>query len=322
LAVAAAKVRAEELWLYPDPASTALRRAIGKVHGLDPDAIVCGNGSEELLDVVARVYARPGDEVLFPEFGFMQFPTIAERVGAAAVRAPEREFVADVDALLKRATARTKLVFLANPNNPTGTAIPLADLRRLRDGLRGDIVLLVDAAYAEYATQHDYAAGHELVTGRDNVVVTRTFSKAYGLAALRVGWAHCPPAMARLLNRVRGVGNINAMAQEAALAALSDREFLAQALGRSIEMRERVGERYRKLGLKPLPSQGNFFAVGFPAEPGRRAADAHAHLARAGIWVRALADCGMPDHLRITLGTEADNDALFRSLEGFLGRNA
>lgn len=315
LAIAAARERAERLWLYPDPTSSALRSAIGRAHRLDPAEIVCGNGSEELIDVVARCYARPGDEILYPEFGFMQFPVVATRVGAAAVTAPERDHVIDVEALLARVTPRTRIVFIANPNNPTGTAIERHAIEHLVRALPAEVVLVLDAAYAEYATGIDYLAGHELVAGRENVVVLRTFSKAYGLAALRVGWAHCSAQMARHLNQVRGVGNINAIAQAAAIAALDDTDFVAEVRGKNGALRDELAARYRELGLAPLPSQTNFFAVRFP---GDRAAAAHRLLASRGIWVRSLADCAMPDFLRITIGTTADNSRLFAALESLL----
>ena len=313
-AIAATKARSERLWIYPDPTSTALRNAIGKTHDLPPEGIVCGNGSEELIDVIARVYARPGDEILYPEFGFMQFPVVAIRVGANPVAAPECNHVIDIDALLSRVTPRTRIVFIANPNNPTSTMIGRAAVNRLADALPSNVVLVIDAAYAEYAIPADYTAGHELVAGRHNVVVLRTFSKAYGLAALRVGWAHCAPDMAAHLNQVRGVGNINALAQEAAIAALGDPDFTSSVRPRNALMRDSLASRYRALGLQPLDGQANFLAVRFPDQPGRRASDAHALLASRGIWVRRLADCGMPDFLRITIGVPADNERLFEAL--------
>jgi histidinol-phosphate aminotransferase len=229
-------------------------------------------------------------------------------------------FTIDVDALLARIGPRTKLVFIANPNNPTSTCIDRDSLRRLVEGVPSEVVLVIDAAYAEYATAADYAIGHEYVAARENVLVLRTLSKAFGLAALRVGWAHCPVAMARLMNQVRGVGNVNAVAQAAACAALEDMAFVADVVARNAATRERLAARYRALGLQPLPSQANFFAVGFPSGVGCSAKQAFEHLTRRGIWIRALADCGMPEHLRITIGTDADNERLFAALSEVLGR--
>ncbi|MBI2015470.1 MAG: aminotransferase class I/II-fold pyridoxal phosphate-dependent enzyme [Candidatus Rokubacteria bacterium] len=317
-AVAAAKTRAETLRRYPDPASTALREAIGRRFGLDPDHLVCGNGSEELLDVIGRAYARPGDEILFTEHGFIQFPIVAMRVGATPARAPERDRVADVDALLAHVTPRTRVVFLANPNNPTGTTLGVEALRHLRDRLPGHVVLVLDSAYAEYATQPDYTAGHELVAGTDNVVVTRTFSKAYGLAALRVGWAHCPPSMARVLNRLRGIGNVNALAQEAALVALDEPGWVERVRDEVARMRDRLTREYRALGREPLPSQTNFVTVRFPPAARRTAADAHAFLAGRGVVVRRVDDHGLGDFLRVTIGSDEDNQRLLDGLRAFL----
>jgi histidinol-phosphate aminotransferase len=320
-AVAAAKARADLLQRYPDPSSAALRQAIGRRFDLDPECLVCGNGSEELLDAIGRAYARPGDEILFTAHGFLQFPIVAMRIGATPVRAPERDCVADPDALLAAVTSRTRVVFLANPNNPTGTTLGVEGLRHLRDRLPGHIVLVIDSAYAEYATRDDYTAGHDLVAGRENVIVTRTFSKAWGLAALRVGWAHASPAMVRALNRLRGIGNVNAVAHEAAIAALDDPDWARRAVDEATRMREELTRGYRALGLEPLPSETNFVTVRFPAA-GHTAADAHAFLAGRGVVVRRVDDHGLADFLRITIGTEDDNRRVLEGLAAFLDGSA
>jgi histidinol-phosphate aminotransferase len=314
LAAAAATARCQRLMRYPDPASTALRQAIGRRYDLPPDDLVCGNGSEELLDIIGRLYARPGDEILFSDHGFLQFAIVALRVGATPVRAAERGLTADIDALLAAVTPRTRILFLANPNNPTGTHVGAADLRRLRDGLPGDVVLVIDSAYAEYVDEPSYSAGHELVEGTDNVIVTRTFSKAFGLAALRVGWAHCPPAMSGVLNRMRGIGNVNAIAQEAAAAALDDMDFIARVRDETARERDRVSKALAGLGLAVVPSVTNFVIARFPAGSNRGAAAAIAHLAARDIVVRAVEDYDLPDHLRITIGLPAENDRLIEGL--------
>lgn len=316
-AVAAARARADSLQRYPDPASTALRQAIGRRFDLDPETLVCGNGSEELLDAIGRAYARPGDEILFTEHGFLQFPIVAIRVGATPVKARERNAVADPDAIVAAVTPRTKVVFLANPNNPTGTTLGIEGARHLCGALPGHVVLVLDSAYAEYATRGDYTAGHELVAARENVVVTRTFSKAWGLAALRVGWAHASPAMARALNRLRGIGNVNAVAQEAAIAALGDADWARRAVDEAVGMRDRLTREYRALGLDPLPSETNFVTVRFPA-PDRTAEAAHAFLAGRAVVVRRVDDHGLADCLRITIGSEADNRRVLDGLAAFL----
>jgi len=318
LATAAATLRCQRLMRYPDPASAALRQAIGRRYGLSPDDLVCGNGSEELLDIIGRLYARPGDEILFTDYGFLQFPIVALRVGATAVRVPERALTADVDALLAGVTARTRILFLANPNNPTGTYVDAAALRRLRDGLPGHVVLVIDSAYAEYVDAPGYSAGHELVAGTENVIVTRTFSKAFGLAALRVGWAHCPPAMTAVLNRMRGIGNVNAIAQEAAVAALDDMDFVARVRDETARERARVTRALDGLGLAVVPGVTNFVIARFPAGSNRGAAAAIAHLAARDIVVRGIEDYGLADHLRITIGRPAENDRLIAGLASLL----
>jgi histidinol-phosphate aminotransferase len=317
-AIAAAKARADCLQRYPDPASTGLRQAIGRRFDLDPDTLVCGNGSEELLDVIGRAYARPGDEIVFTAHGFLQFPIVTRRVGATPVQVAERDCVADPAAIVSGLTPRTKVVFLANPNNPTGTTLGIEGLRRLCDRLPGHVVLVIDSAYAEYVTRPDYTAGHDLVAGRANVVVTRTFSKAWGLAALRVGWAHASPATVVTLNRLRGIGNVNAVAQAAAIAALGDPDWARRAADEAARMREGLSRDCRALGLEPLPSETNFVTVRFPARAGCAAAEAHAFLARRGVIVRHVDDHGLGDFLRITIGTEADNRRLLDGLAAFL----
>ena len=312
-ALAAARMRLGALHRYPDPSSRTLREAIGWSARLPAEDIVCGNGSEELLDVIARLFARPGDEVLFTEHGFLQFPMVTARVGATPVRAPERAMTADIDALLARVTPRTRILFLANPNNPTGSWVDGAALRRLADGLPPEVALVIDSAYAEYVDDPAYEAGHALVAGRPNVFVLRTFSKAFGLAALRVGWVQCPAGLAPALNRMRGVGNVNAVAQAAAAAALEDPAFVAAARAEAVAERARFGGALAGLGFAVVPSGGNFLCAGLPPGAGD-AAGAIAHLAAADILVRPLDDYGLPRHLRITLGLPAENDALIEAL--------
>ena len=315
LAEAAAAARAKRLHRYPDPASTALREAIGRRYELEPDKIVCGNGSEELLDAVGRIYARPGDEILFTEYGFMQFPIVAMRVGATPVTAPERELVADVDALLAQVRERTRIVFIANPNNPSGTYITADAMRRLAAGLPRSVVLVIDSAYVDAA---DYSAGMELVDNAENVIVTRTFSKAFGLAALRVGWGYCAASMAGIINRIRGIGNVNAIAQEAAIAALDDVDFVRRVRDDTAAERLRLSRALTELGLAVVPSVTNFVMVRFATNSNHTADAVQAHLLANGIVVRTADDYGLGDHLRITLGLPAENDAVTDALRTFL----
>jgi histidinol-phosphate aminotransferase len=313
-ALAAVQARALRLNRYPDPASRELREAIGRAYDLDPERIVCGNGSEELLDVIGRLFARPGDEILYTRYGFVQFPIVAMRTGATGVAAPEPQFVADVEALLAAVTPRTRILFLANPNNPTGTTIDRDALVRLRDGLPASVMLVLDAAYAEFVDDPQFDDGLALVGERENVVVTRTFSKAFGLAALRVGWAYAAPSLAGVMNRMRGIGNVNALAQAGAAAALDDLAFMRQAVARTIEGRERLAGGLRQLGLTVLRSRTNFVLTRFAGEPGTDAAGAHAALLADGILVRRCDDYGLSDWLRISVGAPEQVTAVLTTL--------
>ncbi|HSR71901.1 MAG TPA: histidinol-phosphate transaminase, partial [Kiloniellales bacterium] len=251
----------DELHRYPDGAARELREAIGRSEGLDPARIVCGAGSDELIALLVRGYAGPGDEVLHSAQGFLMYPIAAQSAGATPVAAPERELTADVEALIARAEERTRLCFLANPNNPTGSYLTEGELRRLRAGLPEHVLLVVDAAYAEYVTARDYESGARLVNEFDNVVMTRTFSKIHGLAALRLGWAYCPAAVADLLNRLRGPFNVAAAAQAAGVAALQDRAHVERSCRHNALWLEWMIERLRELGLQPFPSAANFVLV-------------------------------------------------------------
>lgn len=319
LAVEATKNRCNRLFRYPDPASTELRQAIGQAHDLDPAQIVCGNGSEELLDVIGRLYARPGDEILFSEYSFMQFPIVAMRVGATPVMSREENLTTVVDDLLEKLSDKTKIVFLANPNNPSGTYIPKDEVKRLRDSLPSNVVLVIDSAYSEYADADDYSDGLEFVEGFENVVVTRTFSKAYGLAALRVGWAYASPEMAKVMNRMRGIGNVNAIAQEGAISALQDSEFVKDVCKHTNAERRWIGERLLKLGLDPVPSATNFLLVKFPDRSNHSAGVAIRFLEQQGVIVRDVDDYGLEDYLRITIGLREENEAVVNALDRFTG---
>lgn len=318
-AVAAYEAAASELHRYPDGASDELRRALAALHGLDPARIVCGAGSDELINLLARAYAGPGDEVLHSAHGFLMYGIAGRTAGAEVVTAPEANLTADVDALLARVTPRTRLVFLANPNNPTGTYLPADELERLHAGLPPEALLVVDAAYAEYVTEPDYADGAALVAAQDNVVMTRTFSKIYGLAALRLGWAYCPPAIADVLNRVRGPFNVTRTAQVAGLAALSDQAHLERSRHHNETWRSWLLQELNGLGLETTPSAGNFLLSQFTDAPGRSAADALAALKEEGILLRGMAAYGLRDCLRISIGTEAENRATVVALRRFLG---
>ena len=318
LAAEAAQQRCERLYRYPDPASTDLRAVIGARFGLDADRIVCGNGSEELLDLIGRLYARPGDEILFAEHAFLAFSIVAMRVGATPVRAPAPGFTTDVDALLERVTDNTRVVFLDNPNNPCGTYIPAGEVKRLRDGLPDHVVLVIDSAYAEYVDKPDYTDGLEFVAGSENVIVTRTFSKAYGLAALRIGWGYCSASMAGVINRMRAIGNVNAVAQAAVAGALEDQDFVRGVRDATNRERQKLTDVFTAMGLAVTPSVTNFLIVRFPDTGNHRAGAAYAHLIRNGIIVREVTDYGLDDYLRFTIGRPEENDAVIEALSRFM----
>ena len=317
LATAAYANLEKALHRYPAGDARDLREAIARAEDLDSARIVCGAGSDELIALLVRGYAGPGDQVVHSEHGFLMYPISAKSAGAEPVAAPERELTADVDALLKRVGENTKLLFLANPNNPTGSYLAEAELRRLREGLPEQVLLVIDAAYAEYAIQDDYCSGMDMVAEFDNVVVTRTFSKIHGLAALRLGWAYCPPAVADVLNRLRGPFNVSQAAQAAGIAAIGDRQHVARSRAHNTRWLAWTMERLSALGFDPRPSAGNFLLVRFAEQPGRSAAAALAHLKKHGILVRAMGGYGLPDCLRITIGNESETRAVVQALEGF-----
>ena len=301
---------------YPDGSSTRLREAIARRHGLNPARIICGNGSDELLGLLAQTYLSEGDEAIHTEHGFLVYPIAIRAAGATAVVAPERELRTDVDAILERVSERTRVVFLANPNNPTGTYIPQSEVRRLHAGLRDDILLVLDAAYAEYVRRNDYAAGIELVAEASNVVMTRTFSKIHGLAALRVGWLYGPEAVIDALDRVRGPFNVNAAAIAAGAAALEDVAHVDRAVAHNDEWLGWVSEEAERLGLAVTPSVGNFVLLHF--RDATQAAEADAFLTTRGFVLRRVAGYGLPAALRMSIGTEQANRGTMAALAEFL----
>jgi histidinol-phosphate aminotransferase len=294
---------------YPDPESHALRAALGTLHGIDPARIVMGTGSDELLNLAAQAFAGPGDEVLFVRFGFSVYEIAARRCGAVPIIAPDSDYAADVDVLLGYVTPLTKVVFIANPNNPTGSYLPLADLARLHAALPADVLLVVDQAYAEYrdAAADDGALALALAT--ENVLVTRTFSKIYGLAGERVGWATGAPALIDMLNRIRGPFNLTLTAQAAALAALEDQAFVEASRVHNHAERTRFAAAVAALGnhgLRPLPSEANFVLIEFTGALTAEAA--YNGLMDHGFITRWLPGQGLPQCLRITIGAATEMD--------------
>lgn len=306
-AIEAFRAAAAELERYPDGQATALRQAIARRYGLDVNRIVCGAGSDEILGLLARGFLGPGDEAIYTEHGFLVYRIAILTNGATPVVAPEKDLKTDVDAILARVTERTRVVFVANPNNPTGTYIPIEEVRRLRAGLREDILLVLDAAYAEYVSRNDYESGIELVATTSNTVMTRTFSKIHGLAALRIGWGYCPPAVADVLNRIRGPFNLSAPAIACGAAAIDDGAHMERAKQHNDVWLPWVSGELAKLGFTVTPSVTNFVLIHFPEGGGKSAADADAFLKSQGVIVRRVGGYGFPNALRMTIGSESDN---------------
>lgn len=317
-AVEAYHAQAGTLARYPDAQASELRAAIARRHGLDAAQIVCGAGSDELLNLLAHAYLGPGDEAIYTEHGFMVYRIAILTNGAMPVVAPEKNRTADVDAILARVTDKTRLVFLANPNNPTGTYLNVSEVERLRAGLCDDILLVLDAAYAEYVPNADYEAGAALVSATDNTVMTRTFSKIYGLAALRIGWAFCPPAVADVLNRIRGPFNLTSSAIACGAAAIADVEHMESAARHNATWLAWLTKEVQELGLEVTPSVANFLLIHFPDEDGRRAADCDRFLKNRGIILRRVDGYGFPNGLRLTVGLEDENRVIVAGLKEFL----
>jgi histidinol-phosphate aminotransferase len=321
-AIAAFQAEASHLERYPDGTAIKLRQAISRVYGLNPDRIVCGAGSDELLALISHAYLGVGDEAIYTTHGFLIYKIQILACGATPVVAAEKDFKTDVDAILACVTPRTKIVFLANPNNPTGTYVPFDEVRRLRAGLPSQVLLVLDAAYCEYVRRNDYEAGLELVATTENTIMTRTFSKLHGLAALRLGWAYGPAAIMDVLNRTRGPFNVSSAAIAAGVAAIEDRAFQEQAIAHNEVWLVRLTAELEKLGLSVTPSVGNFLLVHMPADPRRDANAADAFLKSRAIIVRRVTGYGLPNALRITIGTEADNRAVVAALTEFFKAKA
>ncbi len=301
--------------LYPDPDSNSLRAALGKLHGIDPARIVMGTGSGELLAVAASAFAGPGDEAIYVRYGFSLYDIVIRRCGATPVIAPDADYGTDVDALLAAVIERTRLVFVANPNNPTGRFLPRAELARLHAGLPADVLLVLDQAYAEYVDPADDDGSLELAAQHPNVLVTRTFSKAYGLAGERVGWATGAEALVEILNRIRGPFNLGNTAQATALAAVGDQAFVEHSRRHNAAERTRFVAALAQLGnhgIRVVPSEANFVLVLFEGKLTGEAA--YKGLAVRGTITRWLPGQGLPHGLRITIGTAEQMDAIAAGL--------
>lgn len=308
---------AAALYRYPDGGATDLRAAIAEVYGLDAARIVCGAGSDELISLLIGVFAGPGDEVLYSQHGFLMYKIYAQLHGATPVTAPETNLRTDIAAIAAAVTPRTKIVFIANPNNPTGSYITRAELAELRRNLPEHVILAVDAAYAEYVEAEDYSNGLELATATENTVMLRTFSKIYGLATLRLGWGYFPAAIADALNRARSPFNISTPAMLAGIAAVRDVEYTAFCRADNARELARVSAAVAALGLIVHPSVGNFVLIEFPSA-GKTASAANAYFMERGIIPREVGGYGLPRHLRISIGVADENQAMLETLTAFM----
>lgn len=301
---------------YPDGNATALRKAIAQRYGLSADHIVCGAGSDELLQLLAHAYLGEGDEAVYSQYGFLVYPIAIAANGARAIVAAEKNQTTDVDAIIACLSPRTRMVFLANPNNPTGTYIPFSEVKRLHQALAPDVLLVLDAAYAEFVRNNDYESGIALAGEHDNVVMTRTFSKIHGLAALRLGWLYGPAHVVDVLNRIRGPFNVSAGAIAAGVAAIEDQSFMDRALEHNGKWLSWLDQEIRRLGIAVTPGVGNFLLLNFPK--GKPAPDADAFLQERGIIVRRMEAYGLPEALRLTVGDEEANNAVVAALKDFM----
>ena len=321
-AVAAYGALSGKLELYPDGSATKLREAIAGRYGLDASRILCGTGSDELLQLITKAYLGDGDEGVFTEHGFLVYRIAILAAGGKPVVVKEKNFTADVDAILAAVTAKTKIVFLANPNNPTGTYLPFDEVKRLQADLPSNVLLVLDAAYAEYVRRNDYASGLELVAESENVVMTRTFSKIYGLANLRLGWLYGPAHIVDALERIRGPFNVNGAAIEAGTAAIADEAHVAAAIEHNDKWLAWTTAELEKLGLTVTPSVGNFILIHFPQTADKSAKQADAFLTQRGLILRAVGAYGLPDCLRLTIGSEEANRLVVAALAEFLAGKA
>lgn len=300
---------------YPSTDHASLREAIADVHGLDAGRVICGVGSDEIITFLCQAYAGPKDEVVFTEHGFLMYRISALAVGATPVEVRERERTTDVDAILAACNRRTKLVFIANPNNPTGTMISNAEIARLADGLPRQAILVLDGAYAEYVEGYD--GGLAILEARSNVFMTRTFSKIYGLGGLRIGWGYGPKAIVDVLNRIRGPFNLSSTQLEAAEAAVRDQDFVNRCRAENARMRHWLSEALAELGVPSDTSMANFVLARFASEEEAVACDAF--LQQQGLIVRRVAGYKLPHCLRITVGDEASCRRVAHAVAQFKG---
>jgi len=315
---AAFAAAADTLHMYPDSRASALRAAVAQHFGLEPERLVFGDGTDEVLHLINQVFLEPGDNIVMGQYGFGAYAIGARACQAIVRTAEEPNHHVSVEKMLEQVDDRTRLVFITHPGNPTGTFLTRDELHALHAGLPPAVMLVLDGAYAEFATDPRYDDGLELARKAGNVIVTRTFSKLHGLAALRIGWAYCPTPIADAVDRIRAPFNTSIAAQQAAIASLADTEFQTRSRDHVDRWRPYLTQQLGGLGLEITPSQANFVLVGFTTTPGRTAKEAEAFLASRGLIVRGVGNYGLPNHLRITIGLEEHNRAVVDGLTAFL----
>lgn len=303
---------------YGDPTCKQLRSAIGNNYQLDPDRIVCGNGSEELLDLIGRCYANSGDEIIISEYGYILFSIVANRVGAKLIKSKEDNFKTNVENILSLVTEKTRIVYLANPNNPTGTMVSHSELHGLAQELPPKTLLVLDLAYSEFVSGSYIGKIHRLASENNNVIVTQTFSKAYGLAGLRVGWCYAPEWIIPILYAARGMGTVNAAAQAGAIAALDDRKTMLARVSETIVEKKRIAESLSSMGFEVIPSQTNFLLVASLSGNDKTADRLAAHLfEHAGIIVNQTRETGLERFIRFSMSSPENNTTLLGSMRVF-----
>ena len=307
----------EELCRYPDGNGFALKNELASFHGIDRDQITLGNGSNDILELLARAYTGPGVDIMFSEYAFAVYPIVTQACGATALVVPAKDWAHDLSAMAKSVTEKTRLIFLANPNNPSGTFFDKASFEKFMAAIAEDVIVVLDEAYFEYAEQlkkETYTSGLNYLSRYPNLVVTRTFSKAYGLAALRIGYSISNSQIADALNRVRQPFNVNSLAMSAALAALQDQNYLEKSVELNTSGLKQLGDGFKKLGLKYIPSVGNFVSVSFKQDANKIYND----LLHEGVIVRPIANYSMPDFLRVTVGLPEENSRFLTALKKIL----
>lgn len=315
-AIEAAKASISTMHRYADAGASALRHAIADKYEIEADRIVCGTGSDEILQLCPVAFCAPGDEVIHSQYGFMVYPISARRMGAVPIAVPEKAFKADVDAILGAVTGKTRIVYIANPNNPTGTRISGSEIERLHAGLPSHILLVLDGAYAEYIDDPNYDAGLGLARTAPNVLMTRTFSKLYGLAGERIGWAYGHADVIAALNKIRGPFNVSTAGQAAAIASISDDAWIEHVRADTAKWRAWLFDALVEMGLQPIPSETNFLLTRF--DDAERAIKTVNLLNEQGIYVRHLPSMGLADCVRLGIGTDAETKALAAALKEIL----